>query len=145
MTPVPLAASATAASRSSGVTIDVVSINPTHTTITPGQTATVPAGNGEIDFLVHYPSSLWTSDNGSSHPYPIKLTVKPSDWQATLGNWARNDVLTVHMFGSATGHHTVTIDVAGGNVKSVSFGLDIVSSATPTTAASARARTDRSG
>jgi hypothetical protein len=109
----------------SGVTIEIVGPSADHLVIEPGQRATVAIGHGEIDVLVHSPTSFWVNDSAGSHPYPISITVEPADWTAILGNWANPQTLTLHLYGQAPGPHTVTISVKGSPVGTIRFTLDI--------------------
>lgn len=115
----------TASTPASGITIEIVGPSADHLIIPPGQQATVSMGNGEIDVLVHSPTSFWVNDRAGSHPYPIAITVEPADWTAVLGNWANPQTLTLHLYGQAPGPHTVTIDVKGSPVGTIRFTLDL--------------------
>lgn len=121
----------------SAISIDVSSGGDTRATLTSGHSATVPSDNDLISVAAHYPFPLGTSDSDGFHPYPIAVAVKPADLQVQMGNWLRSDTLAFDLRGSATGLHTVTIDVPRAKVATVTFTLDVVpgaSAAAPTAA-----------
>lgn len=74
----------------------------------PGQTGTVPAGNGEIVAVLHYPSSIVSTDGGD-FPWQAPVTVSPPAWRPLIGNVGRPDVLDLQLYGHAPGTYTVSI------------------------------------
>ncbi|GEM_PF-2693846 len=108
-----------------GITIELISLSPRHLAIAPGQTGTVPIGNGEIDALVYYAHPLVPSIPGAPGWSAPTVTVSPPGWTPVVGNLGRPDTLTLELFGNATGHFTVTTSGMQANPP-VSFTLDVV-------------------
>ncbi|HLH72471.1 MAG TPA: hypothetical protein VKX96_04235 [Chloroflexota bacterium] len=133
ITPLPSTTPAAAHSplASSHVSIEVISQSPKHETISPGQTAIVPVGSGEIGVLVHYPDPIGSLSGGAFQPYRVTITVDPPDWQAQIGNPPNNTTLSFQLRGKATGHFTVNVSSMPTN-PSVTFGLNVVNPLTPT-------------
>ncbi len=126
-----LAATATPTVAASDVSIEVSSGGTTLATLTSGQSATVPVVNGIVSVLAHYPVPLGSSGANGFQPFPITITVAPSDWQVEMGNFARSDTLSFRLRGTSTGPHTVNVSVAQPGIPAIAFTLDAVAGGAP--------------
>jgi len=113
------------------IAIDVSAPGSTAQTLTPGETAYLNVGSGEINVLIRYPNPIGRGSGASFVPYQVTVTVDPVGWRAVASTSPNDNTLAFRLLGNATGHFTVNVGSMPTN-PSVTFGVDIVNPLTPT-------------